>query len=229
MVVFATFGDARWKDSVKRIRHEAWESGFFGNFLCYNERDLSDEFLRYAKRNPRGYGFWRWKHIICGCLMEKLDFGDYLVYADAGCTINPHGDMGRWLEIADENDMVSFQLHYSLTERKYTKAETIEHLNAERFVDTPQLMSTTFVAKKTERTRELFYEAWKCSIKSPHIYDDYTENEDPAFIDHRHDQSVFSLLRKTHGFKAMPDETYHDGRGNYDQTVPIWATRRQEA
>lgn len=212
---------------MDRIKLEAQTSGFFDKVLCHDESKLPTSFLDYAKRNPRGYGFWRWKHMICGGIIDNINLGDYLVYADAGCAINPYGNMKRWLEIADEKGMVSFELGKGMTERKYTKMETMKKLNLERFIDTPQLMSTIFVAKRTRSTTGVLDYARSCAMNMPEIYDDYTENEDPEFVDHRHDQSVFSLLRKLYEFESIPDETYHDGHGNYNPMVPIWATRRR--
>ena len=51
-------------------------------------------------------------------------------------------------------------------------------------------------------------------------------SNDPEFIDHRHDQSLFSLLRKKYGTILIPDETwYPDFRNPQVLNYPILATR----
>lgn len=228
MIAFVTFASKNWYHSMDRIRKEAIESNFFDEVLCYTEDDLSTYFNEYAKRNPRGYGYWGWKHFVARGAMHQLKMDsqdDYLVYADAGCTINPHGDMKRWIKLTGDS-ILSFQLGDQFTDRKYTKRELIKFMQADVYpkdiLDTPQLMATTFVTN---------YEArglltWMDGLHSD-LLDDYTENPHPEFIAHRHDQSAFSILRKINKCPIIPDETYHDGHGNYNPIAPIWATRRR--
>ena len=49
---------------------------------------------------------------------------------------------------------------------------------------------------------------------------------DRSFVEHRHDQSIFSVLAKSKGFQAVGDETWfapHWFREGKD--FPIWAAR----
>ena len=50
---------------------------------------------------------------------------------------------------------------------------------------------------------------------------------DSGFIDHRHDQSLFSLLRKKYGTISIPDETYSENWSDSNiKNKPIHATRK---
>jgi hypothetical protein len=49
----------------------------------------------------------------------------------------------------------------------------------------------------------------------------------PSFVDHRHDQSVWSCLLKSRGAHLIPDETYHAPMwSNEGASFPFWATRK---
>ena len=49
---------------------------------------------------------------------------------------------------------------------------------------------------------------------------------DHRFLEHRHDQSIFSLIAKKNNFFVIPDETYWNPDWNVSgKNYPIWATR----
>ena len=62
------------------------------------------------------------------------------------------------------------------------------------------------------------------------ITDYYNKNnQNKEFINNRHDQSVFSIIRKIHGSIVISDETYFKERFNSKiaQKFPFWATRKK--
>jgi hypothetical protein len=95
---------------------------------------------------------------------------------------------------------------------------TYEHLNS------IQLMATSFILKKCDHTMKLVNEWYKYS-SIYHLIDDSESNlkNDDMFCEHRHDQSIFSLIRKKYGTEIMVNEV--DG---YNDFSPIKAKRIKE-
>ena len=75
-----------------------------------------------------------------------------------------------------------------------------------------------------------FVQEWLSLAKTEayHFLDDspsVTQN-DPCFREHRHDQSIFSVLTKIHGAVVIPDETYPPDEARA-KAYPFLATRRR--
>jgi hypothetical protein len=65
--------------------------------------------------------------------------------------------------------------------------------------------------KKTEKTIRFLTEWYELACNY-HLIDDSPSilKNDPTFCEHRHDQSIFSLLCKKHGANVLDDETYYE-------------------
>lgn len=226
MVKLVTFASVRFYRGLEMMVFEAEQSGFFNDIKVYRDVGLPSSFRYYAEFNARGYGYWRWKPMICVDAMQNMTNGDVLVYADAGCTINSHGDMARWIDLAG-NKILCFHLEEYFTERRYTKLSVLDAFDAHSIKDTPQIISGCFVMRASDANKSIMREWMMAAIDHAEWFNDDQDKEDPEFIDHRHDQSVLSLLLKKRGANVIPDETYHDGHGNYNPIAPIWATRRR--
>ena len=65
--------------------------------------------------------------------------------------------------------------------------------------------------KNTQDNRNIIQEIKNISIENDHFYindNPSHEQNHEEFKDHRHDQSVFSLMSKKYKFYCIPDETY---------------------
>ena len=80
--------------------------------------------------------------------------------------------------------------------------------------------------KNTQDNRNIIQKIKNISIENDHFY----INDNPShelnheeFKDHRHDQSVFSLMSKKYKFYCIPDETYWAPDWNRSgKDYPIW-------
>jgi hypothetical protein len=119
---------------------------------------------------------------------------------------------------------LSFELVH--LERRWTKRDCFIELGA-TVDERKQLVGGVFLVKKCRAGLELVDSVNELVARRRyHLFDDTPSAapNDPDFIEHRHDQSVFSLLRKQAGTLVLPDETWfkdwEDGRD-----VPIHARR----
>lgn len=216
---FLTFASSSFKKSLKRIQIEAERSGFFDTVTCMSESDLP---ISYRIRNflilnrfTKGYGYWMWKSFVTKALLSKTDDGDMLFYADAGCALNKEGkkrfDEYIGMLAASEFSNLSFQMNH--LEKEYTKGDVFKYFKVENNEDlknTGMLAATVFLLQKDESSVNLINEWYSiCHFKKKLIDDSESEYlNDPAFKAHRHDQSIFSLLRKINGSLILKDETF---------------------
>jgi hypothetical protein len=233
-IYFITFGgpNKNFHDAVNRICSEAEQIKIFDKIIGYTEQNLMDDKKFWNKHgnfitnNQRGYGYWFWKSYLTKKTMKEMNDNDILVYADAGCTINSNGKQ-RLLEYFDivnnsEFGTLSFSLEH--LEKTWTKMDLINELNAYDKLNTLQLVGGIFILRKCNNTINLIKEWYKLMCNYHFINDTPSIlPNDPSFIEHRHDQSCFSLLRKKYGSIVLNDETNrHIWHKNEYANFPIY-------
>jgi len=220
--VFLTFGDGShgWKGAKKRIIAEAIQTDFFGYHLGFNLRILGaiDPNLKKLvkalnKKQNRGFGYWAWKP--ASAYLADLLFPDsYIWYVDAGSSFNFQTDikkaLGLWKNFAIENNGLAFALS-NHPEYNWTKKELIQLLEvSEAHLQSEQIQAGLFILPPGPNRRSFLLDWIKYSQIDEGFYltDELRLKQDPNFIEHRHDQSIFSLLWKKYEFGEMADITY---------------------
>lgn len=235
MVYFFSYGDSNYRNSKERIFNEAKNFGF-DDVKVYGPENISKEF--YDKTSPhishsRGCGYWLWKSFFLKNTFDKMKDNDICVYADAGCHVNIHGKkrFQEYIDMINKNEtgILSFDLGGFL-EKMYTNEKAFEYFNIEKDNEYVRgsgiLMATIMIMRKCDHTVKLIDEYYKIALESPEIFSDiYNEyKRTPEFRDHRHDQSIFSILRKLRGSVVIPDETYAINWNDLIE-IPILSTR----
>jgi hypothetical protein len=200
------FGDKNLEKTKNRLLKEATDLNFFDSITAYDETVYKDkpELTIFAENNKRGYGYWLWKSFICLKKMGEVDYNDIIFYCDAGCTIENKQKLLEYCEYALKNDLVGFTLRYK--EKEYTKGDLFEYLDAVDLKNTQQIMASVFIFKKTPQNIDFFNRWFEVSIvDNYHLIDDSPSilKNDKSFIEHRHDQSIFSLLIKKYQMKKF--------------------------
>jgi len=191
-----TFGNQDCTKTKDRLANEAKNSGWFDGVFVYGEQDVS-----HFNKNLKGTGggFWWWKPVIQQFALNQINENDILVYLDAGFYLNSYGK-----KIFDyyinkvKNNLGLLVFHAGDTEKMRTKRDLFKMMDCDypEYFGT-QIASGIFVARKNQLTIKLLEEFKKiCNIDhavntEPSEYEEY-----PEFINHRHDQSVFSLTVK---------------------------------
>jgi hypothetical protein len=224
-VHFVTFGSDDYAKQVERITTEARNTGWFASVQGLYTRDLDKDFLDKHSTflHGRGYGYWIWKPQVILQSLLKLNDNEVLVYADSGCTINKKGT-SRFLEYIDyakhPTGIVCFQMP-QLPEFHWTKSEVFMELGMEQY-NTPQVCATYSIIRKCQESIRIVEEWSRLTQQYTLINDSYTVQPHPGFKDHRHDQSIWSILNKNHKtYIIVGDEPFPPG----NEKIPIWATR----
>jgi hypothetical protein len=235
---FITFGSnkERFQKNLLRICNEAKDFDYFDEIIGFSEKDLIDDsnFWKnngeFIINNKRGYGCWIWKPHLIYKELEKMNEGDILVYADSGCEINKNGKK-RFLEYIDllnNNEhgygLISFYLEFK--ECFYTKKTIFDFFNVgDEIKNSFQNMATIQIIKKNKHSMDII-KKWSDITKNHILINDVlTNNEDPQFIDNRHDQSIYSVLVNIYGSIKIKDETYYGDDWSKGINFPILAKR----
>jgi len=114
---FITYGNFRFAESKKRLIKEAEDVGVFKTISGCGPENLPREFIEKYKTIlslPRGGGYWIWRPIILKNKLESMKDGEFLIYLDAGCTLNKVGieRFNEYIDILDKSDygIISFQM-----------------------------------------------------------------------------------------------------------------------
>ncbi len=242
---FVTFGDStKFQKSVNLITQEALDSNFFDQVHPYTEINLNQDFLNkhlHFMKYSRGFGYWIWKPQVILQTLEKINDGDIILYADSGCKINKEGKqrLQEYIDLVNKSpfDNLSFELTYnepnntqsSHLEKTWTKGDLLNLFPIDK--NSPQLMGTVFLIKKTDFIINLVKQ-WLslCEQNNYHLITDsrsFSPNEH-GFIEHRHDQSLWSVLRKYKGTHIIKlDETWFPDKWEENLDKPIHAIRRR--
>jgi len=171
------------------------------------------EFSDFIKLNPRGYGYWLWKPFIVLHYLNKIADNDVLLYCDIGCELSPLGGkvFGRYLDELNRENFLAFSTFTKNSERSWSKAELIKLLApASEALNSEQVAATFFLLKKTPKMIQ-FVEEWLsiCTLENfSYLNDELKVEQSPDFIEHRHDQSIFSLLVKKYNLPVLRERTF---------------------
>lgn len=235
-VSFLTFGgpSSNYHAAVKRICTQAADLRLFRHIIGKTDADLkadTDFWTRhgaFVEENARGYGYWLWKSYLVKRQLELMNDADILVYADAGCVVNAAGvpRLIEYFKLARQspNGIVSFQMDH--LECAYTKMDVFDHFDAHDLKNTGQLMATIFIVRKCPESVALITRWYESCCNYRLISDEPSSaKNDARFVAHRHDQSVWSILRKQSGGILLPDETWHGPTWVGGKKYPILAMR----
>jgi len=236
---FVTYGDDKYHDNKKRIARQAKDFGF-DTISVYGSSDLDVDFKeRFSDilNYERGGGFWIWKVNILMKKMSEIKEGDYLIYLDAGSTLNKKGKE-RYLEyikILEDSDLgiLSFQMKHQ--EREWTTKQIFQYFGVSlesEIAKSGQIMGGLMILKKNEHSNTILNKFYNTiSNNSKLITDFYNQiDQETYFKDNRHDQSLLSIIRKNHkSIIVSADETYELPFGCSESLkFPFWATQLKE-
>ena len=205
--------------SKTRFIKQASEMNIYEDIKVFKYADLNKDkkeqinlFLK--KGNKRLFGYACWKPDIILSYLNKLPENSILQYSDIGCVFNPRGKsrLRQYVEITEDKEILTFsysQPDYDFNqnfkyqiykEYQYTKADLSSYLDIHansQILMTEQIWSGTMFFKNNMFTKKILNE-WSAICKINDLIDDSNSKiiNDKDFIEHRHDQSAFSLICK---------------------------------
>lgn len=165
--------------------------------LMYNPKHLDHKFKEENKETlsqKRGRGYWLWKPYIIAKTLNLMEENDILIYSDSSLIFNSSlNDLIS--KILDEKYIFAFKNRTINSE--YTKKELLEYMNMdnEETKKSNQLNADFLILRNSPVTRKFVSKWLEIGSISNLINDELLlTNQYQDFIDHRHDQSILSLL-----------------------------------
>lgn len=176
----------------------------------------------------RGAGYWLWKPYFIDRLLKQLPLNDTLVYCDSAIVFM--GSVQRLLDRMGQAEQDILIAGEGFTERQFTHREVFRlmHLDEPEYTDSPQRFASMLAFRVTAWSRD-FAGQWLSFARDPRLISDPADSlgtaNDPEFVDHRHDQSIFSLLSKRHRLEVNGAGLVCDGAEPTDECT-FWHYRQ---
>lgn len=204
---FINYASGGFINSQKEATTRARNFGF--DAIPLSPSDIDGDFLEQNKfilEQGRGAGYWLWKPYFINKFLQQISEGDYLVYMDSGAFFIK--DPSEYIEMTNtEKGHISFSMIQRTS--KWTKGDCFYEINKNKdyeFSEKNQLQATYLIFMNNKFTR-YFVSKWlgycckdNLITDSPNIH--LSNMQD--FIDHRHDQSIYSLLCYNEGINVVP-------------------------
>ena len=221
-IAFVSYANHVFEKAGNRIKHEAQQTGLFNTIKVFTPSDLDSEFIeknRYLLSQERGGGYWCWKPHIVLKTMQSIPENEWILYADAGCTLVQERKTQLFEHIDEmekENKLITaYQMSH--LEKDWTKGDMFNYfglIDNKNISNSGQYVGGVFLVKNHRKTRNMFGKMIEIIEGNSHLIDDSPSiiQNDDSFKEHRHDQSLFSIMRKLNPdivYVIPKDETYH--------------------
>lgn len=206
--------------------------GLFDEVISYSPEDIEPEFYRRNKKIlscEKGNGYWLWKPYFIKKSLEMLNWEDFLFYCDSGSYfINPIKPLIE-ISLSKRQDIIAFEL--PCKEKIWTKTDAFILMNCDnpKYSESNQRLASFILLKKSNFTMDFINEFLHYAqdvrlisdLKNQCGYSNF-----PDFREHRHDQSIFSLLSKKYNPDAYRDPSQWGNslknlypNSNYEQII----------
>lgn len=239
--VLTSFGSGSlWRPALARLACQVKEFSEIERFVRIDDHSLLSfspllaNHSEFIASNQRGYGYWIWKPFLLLSLMNLYPDSKGFIYVDAGCEFNPTPSSRKrftdYCEMATSHGALAFELPFSVAD--WTHPMLIKRMELQGKELGNQIAGGIIFLKNTLENRNLLMDWISLMIESDYTYltgdipDSPMEFFPSTWQEHRHDQSILSLLWKVRGLPTIPDETFwHPDWKNSGRHYPIWATR----
>jgi hypothetical protein len=206
MKIHINYAQGRYTNSQRICCDTAISHGGFDRSIAYGLKDLDEEFKKensYILSHARGAGYWLWKPYLILRHLKEMGSSDWLMYTDSGMYFQR--SPWEWVHEAEDQmgDTGIMTFGWCGTQGMFTKRDcfVLMGMDTEEMRTANQRMASIFVCRKTPKCID-FVEEWLRYAKDPRIITDLPNTQRlpnyDEFKDHRHDQSIMSLLTWKH-------------------------------
>lgn len=198
------YGTPQYENSIKSLVKSC--ENFFTDFNIFGPKDIDGKFytenVKILSQN-RGAGYWLWKPYFIKKVLGNSNDGDIIFYVDAG-NIFLHDPSFLYEKLDYNQDMIFFDNRDGMNDgnpppnKNWTKKDAfvIMGLDLETHTNSPHVNASYQIYRKSQNTVSFVDELLFWS-KNENIITDAPNlhgNNYSTFVDHRHDQSILSLM-----------------------------------
>jgi len=220
--IHISFGNETYYKSLDLLEKTSIEIGKVDQFIRYTQAQLkTEDFWRkneYILTKPRGAGYWIWKPYIILKTFELIENGDCVLYSDAGLKVidnlNPLFDV---ISNHPHGGKIIFRVPcsgFNHIAKVWTKRDCFILTNTDepKYWNSPITNGAVSLWVKNHENIALMQE-WQRYLRDPRISTDDANMcgmpNFPEFRDHRHDQSVLTILSVKYNFELFRDPTQY--------------------
>lgn len=226
MIIAINYADDGFKKAQKLNSKTAKRWGA-DKVIEYGPGDIDQEFWQRNKEileAKRGNGYYLWKPYFLNKAYKELGEDDYLIYTDSGAIyVNKIQYLIECMN-RQKVDIMVFSLPHDMLERKYTKRDAFVLMDCDslEYADTTQTIGGYVVLRKSKFVEDFLAEDLTYA-QDPRIITDSSnvmgKDNYSGWIDHRHDQSVFSLMTKKYHLKRFRDPSQFGIIGKFQDEI----------
>lgn len=220
MIYAMTCADDNYIPSARFHLKTAIEKGKVDKTILYHLKDIDEEFKRNNLQilnsgEGRRKGFYLWKPYFVNKAINSIESGDFLIYLDSAGFYYRHSvkEIIDYM-IFNNIDMIGTR-RFNYLEKHWTRRDTFVYMGCDtpEYTEQRQAMGGCFVLKKTPRTESIiqewlaFAQQYQIIAEAPNTcgLDNYE-----GFVEHRHDQSIFSILQKKYNVLTIEETPVPD-------------------
>ena len=204
LITFAA-GSINYIEAGERLVKQGNNLKLFDKSILFTDKNLMndkifwDKHSDFIKKNKRGFGYWLWKPYIILKTMNELENGDILLYLDCGCEFieNNKDLIIKYFDYVKKDKIIGNEI--KTLEGQFSKMDLIDYLklNNENILKSYQREAGANMFYVNDETKKLVEEWYNIGSEYNFIDDSSSKLKNiNGFKEHRHDQSIFSLLTK---------------------------------
>ncbi len=207
-----------YRESRARLFHSARQAGVkhcqgFSPWFLYR----SGYYKRHRNilEQPRGAGYWLWKPYVILKTLEQAKQGDTILYLDSDFTVT--SSLTPLFDLASDEQPIVITGNHGNLNRSWTKRDcfVLMGCDSSKYYEAEQVNGSPVLLRNCETSRA-FVAEWLSWCEDERILTDIPNTcgmpDIDGFKDHRHDQSVLSLLAVKHGLPIFRNPSPHGNR-----------------
>lgn len=236
MNVLINFADENFRSKQKTNSFTGKHIGGFDKVYEFSPNDIDPEFIIANKDifdQKRGFGYWLWKPYFILKVLEQHNESDYIFYCDSGAFFINKID--HLINVMQKNKTDIMLFETPLIECEWTNQYLFDelNLNEDKYRLSNQICGGYILLNKSQKSLAFIKEYLTLCSDENYITDKRTVTNEVA-KDHRHDQSILSLLAKSKGIKPYKDPSDYGvfplrylsfdrlfRVNNYDESYPV--------
>ena len=212
-VILISYANKPFYKSQQQLKKSAYKYGI-DEVIDYNEIWLKKQTAFYQKNKhilsqKRGNGFWLWKPFIILDVLKKMDENDIICYSDSGNILI--SSILPLVNLVSKNEPLLF-CNSEHKNKIWTKRDCFYFMNCDNkfYHESFQVSAGFLLLKKTKANIKIIQE-WLALCENENILTDIPNKcglpNFEEYIDHRHDQSILSLLAIKNKIEIFRDPT----------------------